>query len=95
MLTLAVYDIEQDRIRAKIADICKDYGLERIQFSAFMGRLSRNRREELFLKLTGRLGDTPGQILVVPICEKDARAVQEKTVPPAREAHGAEETSAP
>lgn len=33
-LTLFVfYDIEIDKIRNKIADVCKDYGLIRIQFS--------------------------------------------------------------
>lgn len=30
------YDIENDGIRNKIAETCKDYGLERIQFSGFM-----------------------------------------------------------
>jgi len=30
-----IYDIENDRLRTRIADACMDYGLERIQFSAF------------------------------------------------------------
>lgn len=79
-LTIVVYDIEKDRIRNKIADICKDYGLVRIQFSAFQGPLSRNRREELFLKLTRRLGDAPGKILLIPICHKDVLSRMEKVV---------------
>ena len=28
------YDIEEDRIRNQVANTCKNYGLERIQFSA-------------------------------------------------------------
>ena len=79
-LTMVVYDIEKDRIRNKIADICKDYGLKRIQFSAFQGPLSRNRREELFLKLSRRLGDAPGKILLIPICHKDVQSRMEKIV---------------
>jgi CRISPR-associated endonuclease Cas2 len=51
LTTYVLYDIPDDGIRTKIADVCKDYGLERIQFSAFCGRLTRNKREELFLRL--------------------------------------------
>lgn len=70
--TLVLYDIEDDRIRLRVAEACKDYGLTRIQFSAFRGLLSRNRRDELWLRLSTELGDEPGRILIQPLCEKDA-----------------------
>lgn len=73
LTTYVLYDIPDDGIRAKIADVCKDYGLERIQFSAFCGPLTRNKREELFLRLGDVLGERPGKILLQPVCEKDAR----------------------
>jgi CRISPR-associated protein Cas2 len=72
--TYVVYDIEDDRIRYRIASACKDYGLERIQFSAFLGPLNANKREELFLRLKRMLGEKPGKVLVIPICEKDQKA---------------------
>jgi CRISPR-associated protein Cas2 len=78
--TLVVYDIVNDRIRYRVANACKDYGLERIQFSAFSGELTSNRRQELFLRLRRELGEHPGKILVVPICEKDLKARQEIVV---------------
>ena len=71
--TYVLYDIVDDAIRTKIAEVCKDYGLERIQFSAFYGLLTRNKREELFLHLQDTLGDRPGKLLVQPVCEKDIR----------------------
>jgi CRISPR-associated protein Cas2 len=73
--TLVVYDIEEDRVRNKIADICLDYGLERFQYSAFMGRLTRNMREQLFLKLSSILARRVGKILVLPVCEKDLKGI--------------------
>ena len=73
--TFVIYDIVDDRIRTKIADACLDFGLKRIQYSAFAGFLNRNRREELFLRLRATLGSDPGKILVQPICEKDACAM--------------------
>jgi len=71
MNCIVIYDIVDDRIRNKIADICLDFGLTRIQYSAFFGKLTRNQRETLFKKAKRTLGDKPGNIQIYPICEKD------------------------
>ena len=68
-----IYDIEEDRLRTRIAGVCMDYGLERIQFSAFFGKLNRNRRQELALKLQNELGDESGRIRIIPVCEQDLK----------------------
>lgn len=73
--TLLIYDIEDDRIRLKISETCLDYGLARIQYSAFLGTLNRNKREELFLRLTSILDDHAGKIMLQPICHKDVKDV--------------------
>ena len=75
--TLVMYDIENDRARHRISEVCLDYGLERIQFSVFRGKLNRNKREELLLKLTDTLGDEPGKILIQPMCEDDFKSALE------------------
>ncbi len=74
MKVLLVYDITNDQARAKIADFCLDYGLDRIQFSAFLGDLSRNRQEELMLRVEERLGNHKGNVQLFPICDKDWQA---------------------
>jgi CRISPR-associated protein Cas2 len=66
-----IYDIEDDRLRTRAADICFDYGLERIQFSAFFGKLNRNRRQELALKLQNEMGNEAARIRIIPVCEDD------------------------
>ena len=71
MHCLLIYDISDDRIRAKVADACLDYGLDRIQYSAFYGRISRNHQEELFLKVKTLLGPRPGNIQLWSICQTD------------------------
>lgn len=73
LLTFVFYDVESDRIRGRIADACLDYGLRRIQYSVFIGPLSRNRREEIFDRMRDLLGDGAGCIVVQPLCEKDLR----------------------
>ena len=71
--TIVIYDVPDDRTRTRVSEACLDYGLERVQYSAFRGKLSRNKREELFLRLQALVGEQPGKILVQPICEKDLK----------------------
>lgn len=68
-----IYDIENDRLRALASDICLNYGLERIQFSAFFGKLNRNRRQELALHLQREMGGEAARIRIIPICEQDLK----------------------
>lgn len=49
--TLVIYDVEDDWARTRVAEACKDFGLERIQYSCFRGKLSQNKREELYERL--------------------------------------------
>lgn len=71
MQCLLVYDIPDDRKRTKIADSCLDYGLDRIQFSAFCGRLGKNHQEELMLKIQKILGKKPGNVQLFTLCAED------------------------
>ncbi len=75
MRYIVIYDIPDDRIRMKIADICLDYGLDRVQYSAFLGKLTRGQQKEMVKKLRRQLGKREGKILVIPI---DAGAWQER-----------------
>ena len=86
MQIVVVYDIPSDRIRTKIADICADYGLERIQYSAFSGDLRRVHQEEMIAKMRKRLGKHAGKIQLFPCCEKDWNARLEVIQQPPKEA---------
>ncbi len=71
MVTLFVYDISNDRVRNKVSQLCQDYGLKRIQFSAFLGDLSFNRQEELWLKCKRRLGRSEGNLQLFVLTPQD------------------------
>jgi len=73
MISLIIYDIPSDRLRDKVADICQDYGLERIQYSAFLGEINHNRQEELLLRLRREIGKKAANVQIFPICGKDLR----------------------
>jgi CRISPR-associated protein Cas2 len=80
--TLVIYDIEEDRIRGKIFEACKDYGLTHIQYSAFFGELNHNRRDELRQRIKKTLGRKNGKILICPVCDKDLRLLTVINVEP-------------
>ncbi len=77
MKTLVIYDIPDDKIRNKIGVACKDYGLARIQYSAFIGEINHNRRDELYQRLRRTLGGNEGNIQLYPLCDKDIRLKRE------------------
>lgn len=67
MRVLLLYDISDDQLRNKVVIACEDYGLDRIQYSAFLGKLSRNHQEELMMMVESILGSSPGRIQLFPI----------------------------
>lgn len=71
MRCLLVYDIPDDRIRYKVADVCLDYGLDRIQYSVFVGQLSITYQRELIKKMRCILRKEAGNIQLFPLCQKD------------------------
>lgn len=70
---LVMYDIESDRVRTRLANACLDYGLDRVQFSAFLGKINRNRRQELTLRIQAEVGDERARVRVIPITEDAIR----------------------
>jgi CRISPR-associated protein Cas2 len=70
MRYLLIYDISHDGTRTKVADVCLDYGLQRIQYSAFLGELSHIHQRELLLKIERRIGKHGANVRLFPLDEK-------------------------
>ncbi|HEY7122537.1 MAG TPA: CRISPR-associated endonuclease Cas2 [Ktedonobacterales bacterium] len=69
MRCLVIYDIPDDRLRTKVADACLDYGLLRVQWSAFVGELNQTYQRELLLKIRTLVGKKAAKIRLLPINE--------------------------
>ncbi len=81
MKVFLIYDIQDDKARGKVADLCKDYGLRRVQFSTFFGDLSRNRQEEIMLRVRRLVEPAEAYVLLLPTCERDLALVLEAGAP--------------
>jgi CRISPR-associated protein Cas2 len=67
MRVLLIYDVPHDGTRQKVADACLDYGLERIQYSAFVGELNKTQQRSLWTRIGQRLGKQAGNVQLIPI----------------------------
>ncbi len=53
MIVWVLYDIEDDKARAKTAKFCKQAGLYRVQFSVFLGTIDSSQKDTLILQIEG------------------------------------------
>ena len=81
MLTWVVYDIVNDRVRTKVAKTCKNYGLYRVQKSAFLGDLNRNQVDELVLRCKEITNAEKDSVYIFPMCEEDFGKVKMIGIP--------------
>jgi CRISPR-associated protein Cas2 len=70
MQCLLIYDITHDGTRQKVADACLDYGLQRVQYSAFVGNLSRSHQRALFDEIARRVRGRTADVQLFPLDEK-------------------------
>lgn len=72
MLTLVIYDISSDRNRTKLVKYLEKFGLERIQYSGFVGELNPNDRVILAKEI---------KRYITPLEKKIAKKEKEKKEP--------------
>lgn len=74
MLVWAIYDIQKDKVRAKIAKLCKQAGLYRVQKSVFLGDIENNRLDELALSSKKEIKEEDS-VYIFPMCREDFKKV--------------------
>ncbi len=68
MLYMISYDIQSNRLRKKVFNLLIYFGLDRVQFSVFIGKLSTVMKRKLILRLEIlELKDGTDSILIVPL----------------------------
>lgn len=76
VLVWIIYDIVDDKVRTKVAKACKQYGLERVQKSVFLGKLKSNRFDELGEKCLSHINEDEDSVYIFPFCQEDFRRVK-------------------
>ncbi len=76
VLVWIVYDIVEDKQRNKVAKKCKQFGLQRVQKSVFLGKLESNRFDELSEICRELIDEDTDSVYLFPFCQEDFRRVQ-------------------
>ncbi|MCS7120439.1 MAG: CRISPR-associated endonuclease Cas2 [Candidatus Bathyarchaeota archaeon] len=77
MRYLVIYDITDDNLRTLVAEILKDYGFQRIQYSAFIGDLRRHELNSLLTDLKNLIEDQIENVQFYPVCDTCFKGRQE------------------
>ena len=69
MRFVVIYDVSDDNLRKLVAETLKDYGLQRIQYSGFMGDLRRDKLGSLLVELKNLIKDLDENVQLFPMCD--------------------------
>jgi CRISPR-associated protein Cas2 len=73
MIIWVIYDIKKDKPRNKIAKLCKQAGLYRVQKSVFLGTLEENDKDTLELQLDEWLDTDTDSIYIFPMSKNELK----------------------
>jgi CRISPR-associated protein Cas2 len=71
MIAWVMYDIENDKARTKVAKICKQAGLYRVQFSVFLGTLDKSRKDTLQLQIEELIDEESDSVYIFPMSKNE------------------------
>lgn len=75
-LVWLIYDISENKPRAKIAKACINKGLYRVQKSVFLGTLNRNQIDELNIFCNENIDPDIDSVYIFPMCAEDFKKVK-------------------
>lgn len=67
MIVWVLYDIKNDRSRTKVAKLCKQAGLYRVQFSVFLGTLDAHQKDTLRLQIEDYIDEQVDSVYIFPM----------------------------
>lgn len=74
MIAWVLYDIEDDKVRSKVAKFCKQAGLYRVQFSVFLGTIDFNQKDTLQLQLESLINGKTDSVYIFPMSKNELQA---------------------
>ena len=73
MIAWVLYDIKKDKPRNKIAKICKQAGLYRVQYSVFLGTLNENDKDTLQLQIEELIDEKTDSVYIFPMSKNELK----------------------
>ncbi len=74
MISWVLYDIQNDRARSRVAKICKQSGLYRVQLSCFLGTLDEHELDTLELRIGPEIDLEVDKVYIFPMSRSELKA---------------------
>jgi CRISPR-associated protein Cas2 len=76
MIVWVLYDIKNDRNRTKVAKLCKQAGLYRVQYSVFLGTLDAHQKDTLSLQIGDYIDEEVDSVYIFPMNKTELQQTQ-------------------
>lgn len=73
MIIWVLYDIQNDRARDRVAKICKQSGLYRVQYSCFLGTLDEQELDTLELRVGPEIDTEVDKVYIFPMSRSELK----------------------
>ncbi len=73
MICWVMYDIKIDKARTKISKACEQMGLERVQYSVFLGTLDSNSKDTLELMIKEIINPKTDSVYIFPMSKDELK----------------------
>ncbi|WKN29545.1 CRISPR-associated endonuclease Cas2 [Porifericola rhodea] len=73
MIAWVMYDIQENKPRTKVAKLCKQAGLYRVQKSVFLGTLTAHEKDTLELQIEEEIDEDTDSVYIFPMSKKELR----------------------
>jgi CRISPR-associated protein Cas2 len=71
MIVWVMYDIKKDRARTKVAKVCQQAGLYRVQYSVFLGTLEKNVFDSIQLQIGELIDEEQDSVYIFPMSKDE------------------------
>ncbi len=73
MICWVMYDIKKDKTRTKISKACEQMGLERVQYSVFLGTMDSNTKDTLELMIQELIDTKTDSVYIFPMSKDELK----------------------
>ncbi len=73
MICWVMYDIKNNRTRSKVSKVCEQMGLNRVQYSVFLGTLEPSLKDALQIEIEELINKDKDSVYIFPMSKDELR----------------------
>ncbi len=71
MICWVMYDIKNNKARSKVSKVCEQMGLNRVQYSVFLGTLEKTEKDSLRIQIEEYIDEENDSVYIFPMSKDE------------------------